>query len=92
MVSKRELCKRIETLHPKMGVCGIDFDVEYDKKAKAWAVDFHQGKQHLRTFVEDVDADSCLEKEKCLPLGLQMGQLRVNFEKYIHEHALEGVG
>lgn len=89
MVTKDELCKKIEAIHPHMGVCGIDFNVDYDDKAEAWAVDYHQGKRHLRTFVDFDEADSCLEKEKCLPLGLQIGQLRNNFEKYIHEHALE---
>ncbi len=84
-----ELCKKIEAIHPNMGVCGIDFNVDYDDKAEAWAVDYHQGRRHLRTFVDFNEADSCLEKEKCLPLALQIGQLRNNFEKYIHEHALE---
>lgn len=90
MVTKEELCKKIEKVHPDIGVCGIDFDVEFDNKAKAWAVDFHQGRQHLRTFVEDSEADTCLEEDRCLSLALQIGQLRTNFEKYIHEHALEG--
>ena len=89
MVTKEELCKKIETVHPNIGVCGIDFDVEFDETAKAWAVDFHQGKQHLRTFVEDNEADTCLTEERCLSLALQISQLRTNFEKYIHEHALE---
>lgn len=91
MVTKQEICKKIEEVHPKMGVCGVDFDVEFDKKAKAWAVDFHQGHQHLRTFVEDEEADTCLEEDRCLSLALQIGQLRTNFEKYIHEHALEDI-
>lgn len=89
MVTKEELCKKIESIHPDMGVCGVDFDVEFDEKVKAWVVDFHQGRQHLRTFVEIDEADSCLEKDRCLSLALQIGQLRRNFDKYIHEHALE---
>lgn len=89
MTTQQELCTTIESLHPKMGACGVDFDVEYDDEVQAWSVDFHQGKQHLKTFVEDSEADDCLKKKQCIPLGLQMGQLRENFEKYIHEHALE---
>jgi hypothetical protein len=89
MVSKEQLCQKIEEMHPDMGACGIDFNVEYDEEAKAWFVDLRQGKQHLRTFIETNEADSCLEKDKCLPLSLQIGQLKSNFEKYIHEHALE---
>lgn len=89
MITKEEICKRIESIHPKMGVCGLDFDVQYDDKANAWAVDFHQGKQHLRTFIETADVASCMEEDKCLSLALQIGQLRANFEKYINEHALK---
>lgn len=89
MISKQELCQKIQSVHPDIGVCGVDFDVEYDEKAHAWSVDFHQGKQHLRTFIEDTEADDCLEKDRCLSLALQIGQLRTNFDKYIHEHALE---
>ncbi len=89
MVTQQELCKRIESIHPDIGACGVDFDVKYDKKARAWEVDFHQGKRHLKTFVEDVEAESCLDEDHCMSLALQIGQLRVNFEKYIHEHALE---
>jgi hypothetical protein len=89
MVTKEELCKRIESIHPDIGVCGLDFEVDYDDKVRAWSVDFHQGKKHLRTFVDFDEADLCLEKEQCIPLALQIGQLRTNFEKYIHEHALE---
>lgn len=89
MVNKEQLCKKIEAMHPDMGACGIDFEVEYDTHAEAWFVDLHHGKQHLRTFIETDEADSCLEKGKCMPLSLQIGQLKSNFEKYLHEHALE---
>ena len=91
MVTKQELCKKIQEVHPDIGVCGIDFTVEFDNKARAWVVDFNHGNQHLRTFVEDNEADSCLTKDRCLSLALQISQLRVNFEKYIHEHDLEAL-
>lgn len=89
MVTKETLCKIIESVFPKIGKCGRDFDVEYDKDAKAWAVDLHSGEKHLRTFIEDSEADSCVEGRKCMPLTLQIAQLKENFEKYTHEdHAL----
>lgn len=89
MVTKEELCQKIAKVHPDIGVCGIDFDVEFDEKANAWAVDFHRDRHHLKTFVEDNEADSCLAEERCMSLALQISQLRTNFDKYIHEHALE---
>lgn len=89
MASKNALCRKIEAILPDVGRCGVDFDVNFDPKAKAWAIDFHRGQHHLRTFVEEGEAESCLGHNMCLPLGLQMGQLRANYEKYIHEHSLK---
>lgn len=89
MITKEELCKEIESMYPDFGVCGIDFDVEYDEEAKAWAVDLHHDDQHLKTFLEVSEVNQCLEGKKCMPLALQIAQLKSNFNKYIHEHALK---
>ncbi|KAB2890224.1 MAG: hypothetical protein F9K32_09620 [Desulfobulbaceae bacterium] len=80
MTTREELCRKIEEVFPKAGACGIDFDVEYDENVSAWAVDLHRGEHHLRTFIETEEADSCLEGEKCIPLGMQIAQLKRNFE------------
>jgi len=80
MVTKQELCKKIEDVFPNVGVCGVDFDVEYDESATAWTVDLHHGQHHLRTFIEIDEADSCLEGRSCIPLGIQIAQLKRNFD------------
>lgn len=89
MVTRKQICSKIESIHPDMGVCGRDYEVSFDRKQKAWSVDYHEGKHHLKTFLEADEADSCLEKDRCIPLALQVGQLKENFKKYVHEHALE---
>lgn len=80
MVSQQELCKKIQEVYPNAGVCGVDFDVSYDEELKAWAVDLHHGSHHLKTFVEIEEADSCLDGKMCIPLGLQVAQLKHNFD------------
>lgn len=80
MITKEELCKKIEEVFPKAGACGIDFDVEFDEENKAWAVELHHGSQHLKTFIEVNEADSCLEGKSCIPLGMQIAQLKHNFD------------
>jgi len=82
MISKEDICKKIEEIIPEAGKCGIDFNVEYDEDNQAWAVDLHEGRMHLKTFVEDTEADSCLEDEQCISLGLQIGQLKRNLNLY----------
>ena len=80
MATREELCRKIEEVFPKAGACGIDFEVEYDEDVSAWAVDLHRGEHHLRTFIETEEADSCLAGKKCIPLGMQIAQLKHNFD------------
>ncbi|MGW8157160.1 MAG: hypothetical protein ACWGKN_01300 [Desulfoprunum sp.] len=80
MITKEALCKKIEEVFPKVGACGIDFDVEFDDKVQAWTVDLHHEDRHLRTFVDVDEASVCLEGKLCIPLGVQVGQLKHNFD------------
>lgn len=80
MITKEKLCKKIEEVFPQAGACGIDFDVQYDEENKAWSVDLHHGSHHLKTFIEVSEADSCLEGKFCIPLGMQIAQLKHNFD------------
>ena len=80
MGTKEQLCKKIEEVIPNAGVCGVDFDVEFDENAQAWAVDLHHGQHHLRTFIETEEASSCVEGKLCIPLGMQVAELKRNFD------------
>lgn len=82
MASKEDICRKIEEIIPEAGRCGRDFRVEYDQENHAWYVDLQQGRFHLGTFIEDTEARSCLDKEKCISLGLQIGQLKRNLKLY----------
>ncbi len=90
MASKEDLCRKIEEIMPEAGQCGIDFKVEYDDSNNCWAVDLQESGHHLKTFIEDVEATDCLGKEKCISVGLQVGQLKENLKKY-HESATSKV-
>lgn len=81
MIDKAELCDKIRELYPDIGECGIDVDVEYDEAQKAWVVDLKKGKQRLKTYLEDNDADSCMLGKKCVGLGIEIAQLRGNIER-----------
>jgi hypothetical protein len=82
MASKEDICRKIEKIMPEAGKCGRDFSVEYDSSNHAWVVDLHQGRVHLKTFVEDTEAENCLAGDRCIPLGLQIGQLKRNIDLY----------
>lgn len=84
MATKEDICRKIEEVIPEAGKCNIDFRVDYDDEMQAWAVDLQDGNQHLKTFIEDIEAENCLDKDKCLSLGLQIGQLKQNLKLYKH--------
>ncbi len=67
MHDKKELCEKIRSVHPDIGECGIDVDVEWDE-TKAWIVDLKKDEEALKTHLEPEDADGCMEgKTMCLP-------------------------
>lgn len=78
MLEKKDIYKKMKEVYPDIGELGKDVIVDYDKVQHAWVIDLKKGKKHLKTFLDEVDADSCVEKGKCIGLGLQIAQLRDN--------------
>ena len=81
MHTKEELCEKIKAVFPEIGACGIDLMVDYDKQNKAWVVDLKKDNHELKTFLEDSEAQQCMDGKQCVSLGLQVGQLRKNIEQ-----------
>ena len=80
MYSKDELCKKITTLYPEIGECGIDIDVDFDKKKNVWIVDLKRGEHELEHHLELSDAEQCMNGKQCVSLSLEIAQLRNNIE------------
>jgi len=81
MIDKEALCKKIIEIYPDIGECGIDVDVEFDSENKRWTVDLKKDAQHLKTFLEEGDAELCLQNKQCVSLGIEISQLRGNIER-----------
>ena len=81
MHNKEELCKKIKSIYPDIGECGIDVNVEWDEVKKAWVVDLKKDKHELKTHLEPEEATGCMEGNPCVHLGLQIAQLKANIEK-----------
>ncbi|MBM9614258.1 hypothetical protein JWJ90_08140 [Desulfobulbus rhabdoformis] len=75
---KQELCTQITTLYPDIGECGSDITVAYDEQEKAWVVHLKDGPHSLDHFLEQIDADSCMDGKQCIGLGLDIAQLKKN--------------
>ena len=81
MVDKNELCEKIRSIYPDIGECGINVDVEYDEDQKRWIVDLKKGSHELKTYLEDGDAENCLNGIQCVSLGIEIAQLKGNIER-----------
>lgn len=79
-IDKHELCEKIRDIYPEIGVCGIDIDVVYDDDQQRWRVDLKKEGRHLKTFLEEGDAEFCLAGKQCVGLGLEISQLVNNID------------
>jgi hypothetical protein len=76
MIDKAEICQKIREIYPDIGKCGIDIDVDFDETNQRWVVDLKKGSRRMKTFLEEGDAELCLQGRQCVSLGLEIGQLR----------------
>ena len=81
MIDKHELCEKIRDLYPDIGECGIDIDVEYDEEQRAWVVHLLKEKYELKTFLEQGDAEKCMDDIQCVSLGIEIAQLKDSIER-----------
>jgi hypothetical protein len=81
MIDKEELCKKIVSLYPDIGKCGIDVSVEFDNEQNTWVVDLKKDRHELKTFLEAGDAENCMEGRQCVSLGIEIAQLKANIER-----------
>ena len=80
MFNANQLCKKITTIYPEIGSCGIDIDVARDLKEDTWVVHLNKDSHSLKHFLELKDADRCMDGKQCVGLGLEISQLRKNIE------------
>ena len=80
MYDRKELCRKIIELYPDIGACGIDVNVEFDKKKNVWIVDLKKDEHELKHHLEIPDADDCMDGRQCTSLGLEIAQLRKNID------------
>jgi hypothetical protein len=82
MIDKAELCRKITEIYPDIGACGIDLDVEFDEGQNRWVVHLEKKQHHVKTFLEEGDAELCLMGRQCVSLGIEINQLRDTVERY----------
>ncbi len=81
MQNKEELCEKIRSLYPDIGECGMDLNVDYDNAQKMWVVDLKKDNQNLKHYLDENDANLCLDGKQCVSLGLEIAQFKENLSK-----------
>lgn len=82
MYDKEELCKKIQSVYPDIGQCGIDVKVEYDEEVKAWAVHLTKDNNEVKHYIDEKDASLCMDGKQCISLGLEIAQLKDTAERF----------
>ena len=80
MIKKNELCQKILEIYPEIGQCGVNLKVDFDKRQKAWVVSLKKDNHKLKHFLENPDAENCMEGKQCVALGIEIAQLMKNIK------------
>jgi hypothetical protein len=81
MLSKLDIYNKIKDVYPDIGEFDKDVVIDYDTVKHVWVVDLKDERKHLKTYLEEEDAESCVGKNKCFGIGIQIGELRYNLKE-----------
>ena len=56
-------------------------NVEYDEDQRLWTVHLKKGRHELKTYLDEGDAEKCMEGIQCVALGIEIAQLRDSIER-----------
>ena len=80
-MDKNLLCKKIQEIYPDIGECGIDISVNFDDEQKRWTVNLKKGDHELKTYLEQGDAEKCINGVQCVNLGIEVAQLKDSIQR-----------
>lgn len=80
--SEVDLKKKLIELYPEITKFGLSLGLEFDEEKSAWVVSFEKGNHRRHAFLDKKDADSCIEGNVCIYLG-------VLIEQYIKDLEME---
>lgn len=81
--TKADLEKKLLALYPEITKYGLSLGLEFDEEKNAWVVSFEKGKHKRHAFLDKKDADSCIEGNVCIYLGVLIEQYIKDLEREI---------
>ena len=78
--TKEELCERIKYIHPDMAAHDIHVDVNWDDERGCWRVDMQKGDKRISAWLDESEADMCMENKACAGLLAEIAELKAAAE------------
>ena len=75
-----ELKAKLVDFYPEIEKHQLETSMTFDKEKNAYVIKIQKGEHDLTTFLDKPDADSCMEGNKCVYLGLHIAEFIKNFE------------
>lgn len=81
--TKSDLEKRLSEMYPEIKKYGLSLSLEFDEKLNAWIVGFQKESHKRHAILDKKDADSCMEGNACIYLGVLIMQYVKDLEEEI---------
>ena len=72
--TKEDVTKKLLEMYPEIKTFGLSLSLEFDKGKDAWVVSLEKGEHRRHAFLDKKDADSCIEGNVCVYLGMLIAQ------------------
>ena len=81
--TKDDLKNKLLEMYPEITTYGLSTGLEFDDDKNAWVVRFEKGKHTRHAFLDKKDADSCIDGNSCIYLGILIAQYIKDLEAEI---------
>jgi len=81
--SNDQLKAKLLELYPEIKSFGLEINLDFDKNKNAYVVTFSKDANSRHAFLDKGDADSCIEGNACIYLGVLIAQYIKDLEDEI---------
>jgi len=81
--AKADLEKKLLEIYPEIAKFGLSLSLDFDEAKNAWIVSFEKENHKRHAILDKKDADSCVEGNVCIYLGMLIAQYIKDLEMEI---------
>jgi len=79
--SPNELKDKLLKMYPEIDRYGLSMSLFFDNQKDAWVVTFKKAEHQRHAFLDQKDADACMNGNACIYLGVLISQYIKDLEK-----------